>query len=242
MKQLRFMGYNLLLCLLSGPALSSQIWPQASVNKGTGSRPIKLAEKLVPAFTVWQLRAGEATESQVSVEQLNPAGYWLMVYIDLRSKACQNMLTQIQTLTAPTVSATGETAPAKLDPAKLVFVALHASGAQLSQFQLNYPGMAAATWTHDSQNAAANALGVRGTPHFFGMHESLQRWQYAGTPADSELPSMLTTWVAMNTQPKNKLTRNKVSPPATGSGGKSSSSPVIPATPSTVAIAPGAHH
>jgi hypothetical protein len=223
------------LLLSAPPLLALAILPAHAQTKAVAAstkpaQPIKVAEKPIPQFTVWQLRPGDSTESQVTPYQLNPSGYWLMLYVDSSSKASLDLLTQVQTLAQtqsvdrsgalvqPLPAAAAARTPSqsqfKLDPSKLVVVVAHASGAELSQFELNYPGLSSAAWTHDSAGAAAKLLGIHGTPHLFGMREGLQRWQLADTLRAQDLEPVMTTWSAFNRLPKNTLTRNKIAHPA----------------------------
>jgi hypothetical protein len=248
-----------LLLLLAAPGVAQR----AVQTQGATAPGIKSAEKPIPPFTVWQLRPGESTESQVTAYQLNPSGYWLMLYVDASSKASLDLLAQVQTLAQtqaldrsgallqPTPKANG--APSysqfKLDASRLVIVLANATGAQLSQFQLNYPGLTPAAWTHDSNGAAAKLLGISGTPHLFGMREGLQRWQLPDTLRPHDLEPVITTWLALNRLPANKLTRNTVKHPAAGSIprtaagiGPNSPAPAAPALPATAPQTGGTSH
>jgi len=220
-------GLLALLLLAAAPAVAQTAGPARAAS----SAGIKAAEKPIPPFTVWQLRPGESTESQVTAFQLNPSGYWMMLYVDSSSKASLDLLAQVQTLAQtqavdrsgaliqPTAKPTG--APSfsqfKLDASHLVIVLANSTGAQLSQFELNYPGLTPAAWTHDSNGAAAKLLGISGTPHLFGMREGAQRWQLPDTLRPQDLEPVMTTWLALNRLPANKLTRNTVKHPAAGS-------------------------
>jgi hypothetical protein len=237
----------LALALLAAPCLAQSAAPAVkqtvTAAMGTTAPTVKVAEKPIVPFTVWQLRPGDSTESQVTPVQLNPSGYWLMLYIDSSSKASLDLLSQVQTLAQtqavepsgaliqPKPAANG--APSysqyKIDASKLVIIVAHASGAQLSQFQLNYPGLAAAAWTHDSKSAAAHLLGIHGTPHLFGMREGQQRWQLAETLKPADLEPVLTTWTGFNRLPANKLTRRKPTPPANLAAAKTA--PTTPTPP-----------
>ena len=138
-----------------------------------------------------------------------------MLYVDSKSKVSLNLLDQLQTLAqtqvvdrsgaliqpTPTASGTPSYSQYKIDASKVVIIVAHASGAELSQFELNYPGLAASAWTHDSKSAAAHLLGIRGTPHVFGMREGQQRWQLAETLKSSDLEPVLTTWTGFNRLP-----------------------------------------
>jgi hypothetical protein len=245
------------LTLLAGACSSAagqaqRAQTQAAPAGTSAAAGVKVAEKPIPPFVVWQLRPGESTESQVTAYQLNPSGYWLMLYVDVSSKASLNLLAQVQTLAQtqaidrsgafvqPTPNATG--APSysqfKLDASRLVIVVANSTGAQMSQFELNYPGLAPATWAHDSNGAAAQLLGIRGTPHLFGMREGAQRWQLPDTLRPQDLEPVMTTWLALNRLPANKLTRKQVKHPVTGSIAQTSAaigpnSPAPPAAPAT---------
>ena len=228
---------SLLTCCSAQNAFAQQaagsVPPPAAANAAPA---IKVAEKPIPSFTVWQLRAGESTESQVTPVQLNPAGYWLMLYVDASSKTSLDLLAQVQTLAqTPALDRTGAVLQAasagngaapvpqyKLDAGHLVIVVTNATGAQLGQFKLAYAGLAAASWARDSGGAAAKALGIRGTPHLFGMREDQERWQLPGNLSAHDTEPVLTSWQAMNRLPANKLVRHKVAPAAA----KTSAAPV----------------
>jgi hypothetical protein len=81
----------LALALLAAPCLAQSAAPAVkqtvTAAMGTTAPTVKVAEKPIVPFTVWQLRPGDSTESQVTPVQLNPSGYWLMLYIDSSSKA-----------------------------------------------------------------------------------------------------------------------------------------------------------
>lgn len=220
----------------SSTSAAKQTGPPAN---GTPAPTIKVAEKPIVPFTVWQLRPGDSTESQVTPTQLNPSGYWLMLYVDSKSKTSLDLLSQVQTLAQtqavdrsgallqPTATANGATSYSqyKIDASRLVIIVAHASGAELSQFELNYPGLAAAAWTHDSKSAAAHLLGIRGTPHVFGMREGEQRWQLAESLKSADLEPVLTTWAGYNRLPQNKLTRHKPTPPASLAAARTTNAP-----------------
>ena len=227
------------ILLAAAPCLCQTVTPGA---KQTSAPAVKVAEKPIAPFTVWQLRPGDSTESQVSPFQLNPSGYWLMLYVDSSSKASLDLLSQVQTLAQtqavdrsgaliqPMLSTNGAPSHSqfKLDASRLVIIVAHATGAELSQFEVGYPGLTPATWAHDSAGAAAKLLGIRGTPHLFGMHEGLQRWQLADTLRAGDLEPVLTTWLALNRLPQNTLTRRKITHPAPGSIAQTA--PTVPAT------------
>ncbi|RXH58430.1 hypothetical protein [Granulicella sibirica] len=158
-----------------------------------------------PPYTLW-------TADGVTIDNthLNPGGFWLLLYRDLNSARGDEALTLLESLTTPP-TATDTTKPAvPLDPARLVVVLTHATGAQVSQLQLNHPLLAKATWLRDEKETAAQALGLHGSPHLIGMHESALRWQLAGSLESPAARTAITYWVKNNDLPQNKLVLHKV--------------------------------
>jgi hypothetical protein len=195
--------------------LSWRTFAQSSQKQSTTAKPaaapVRLAEKPIPLFHVWQQREGVASEIQVTQIQLNPGGYWVLVYLDRHARGTDAMLKQLDALA--TTAILNKAGATQLDPARLVLVVGHVSGAQLSAMELEHPALSAAAWTHDEHGAAAAELQVRGVPHIFGMHAGLQRWQFAGELRDTDLQPMVTTWMSYNSLAPGAMHRSKAQVP-----------------------------
>jgi len=189
----------------------AQSQPAQPVIAKPGPAPIKVAETTIPLFHVWQQRGGAANETEVTPIQLNPGGYWMLVYLDRHAKGADTILKQLDTLATTAVAR--RAGAMELDPTKLVLVVAHVSGAQLSAIELEHPALATASWTHDEHGAAAAELRVRGVPHIFGMHAGLQRWQFAGELRDTDLQPMVTTWMGYNSLAPGAMHRSKAQVP-----------------------------
>ena len=66
-----------LTLLAAAPCLAQTSAPAAkqpaNPTQGKTASTVKVAEIPIPPFTVWQLRPGDSTESQVTPVQLNPS-------------------------------------------------------------------------------------------------------------------------------------------------------------------------
>ncbi|ADW70868.1 hypothetical protein [Granulicella tundricola] len=192
----------LTLQILCSPALHAQkqaVTPHAILQQKTP----------LPAFTLWTAEGATVDNTHV-----NPGGYWLLLYRDLDSTAADQALQLLESLTTPStlVGPNGALPPLPLDPARLIILVTHATGAQLSQLQLAHSALATAIWMRDQNSSAAAALNIAGFPQLLGLHENARRWQLAGSLEQPTTRAAILSWINNNALPKTSSPSSSSSP------------------------------
>jgi hypothetical protein len=132
---------------------------------------------VLPAFAVTSLNGSSITSDKLSLPN-----YWLLVYVEPRSKYADTVLSELKT---------------EIDVLnqRVIVIVGGVPASQVLSLSRKYPHLQNVTWYADPKLDAFYKLKVPGSPVVLGMHQQVAQWHFAGSlPKVEVLRSMLRSW------------------------------------------------